>query len=79
MVPIIRQVQHEKGAREALGRLPEPFSDAVMEQLEGFRARDLPVGDHVELLVIDGRAVRVNFFVDTDGTLWIERLGVAGP
>jgi hypothetical protein len=24
---------------------------------------------------VEGRAVRVNFFVDTDGTLWIERLG----
>lgn len=79
MVPIVRQIQHEKGAREALGRLPEPFSDAVLEQLEAFRACELPVGDHVELLAIDGRAVRVNFFVDTDGTLWIERLGVTGP
>ncbi|MCW8140471.1 MAG: hypothetical protein KIT58_16355 [Planctomycetota bacterium] len=78
-MPIVRQVQHEQGAREALGGLPEPFCDVLREQLEAFRARDLPVGDHVELLVIDGRAVRVNFFVDTDGTLWIERLGVSGP
>ena len=78
-MPIVKQVQHEQGAREVLGRLPEQFSDAVLELLEEFRARDLPVGDHVELLVIDGRAVRINFFVDTDGTLWIERLGVAGP
>jgi hypothetical protein len=75
-VPIIRQVQHEPGAREQLGRLPQPVSDALYDQLDAFRARDLPVGDHVELLVIDGRAVRVNFFVDVDGTLWIERLGV---
>lgn len=79
MVPTIRQVQHERGAREALGRLPDAFNDALLEQLEAYRSRDLPVGDHVELLVIDGRAVRVNFFVDTDGTLWIERLGVGGP
>lgn len=79
MVPTIRQIQHERGARESLGALPEAFSDALMEQLEAFRDRDLPVGDHIELLVIDGRAVRVNFFVDTDGTLWIERLGVGGP
>lgn len=76
-MPIIRQVQHEQGAREVLGRLPEPFSATVFEQLEAFLRRDLPVGEHVELLVIDGRAVRLNFFVDTDGTLWIERLGVA--
>jgi hypothetical protein len=78
-VPIVRQVQHEKGAREALGRLPESFTDVLRDLLEAYRTRELPVGDHVELLVIDGRAVRINFFVDTDGTLWIERLGVSGP
>lgn len=78
-MPVIRQVQHEQGARAALGALPEAFLDAIYELLEGFVRRDLPVGEHVELLVIDGRAVRVNFFVDVDGTLWIERLGVSGP
>jgi hypothetical protein len=77
-VPVIRSVQHEQGARAALGTLPEAFTDTLWDLLEGFLRRDLPVGEHVELLVIDGRAVRVNFFVDVDGTLWIERLGVSG-
>jgi hypothetical protein len=69
-------VEHVDGAAEALAGLPETLTEVLYEQLTGFRDRELTPGDHVELLLVDGTAVRVNFFVDTDGTLWIERLGV---
>jgi hypothetical protein len=75
-VPRIQKVEHVDGVAEALASLPEAVTEILYQQLTGFRDRELPTGDHVELLLIDGRAVRVNFFVDTDGTLWIERLGI---
>ncbi len=75
-MPRIRRVEHVDGAAEQLAALPEDVAGALYEQLTAFRDTELHSGNHVELLLIQGQAVRVNFFVDTDGTLWIERLGV---
>jgi hypothetical protein len=74
----ITNVRHVDGLAEELAKLPEEVSEVLYEQLTGWRDRELPGGEHLEMLLIEGRAVRVNFFVDTDGTLWIERLAVGG-
>lgn len=74
-MPWIREVCHEADAAEELAHLPPGVVEACYEQLQGLRDRDLATGTHVELLLVDGHAIRVNLFVDTDGTLWIERLG----
>ena len=73
----ISSVRHVDGLAEQLAELPEDVTELLYAQLTGFRDTELPAGDHVELLSVEGRAVRVNFFVDTDGTLWIERLATA--
>ena len=73
----ISAVRHVDGLAEQLAELPDAVSEVLYAQLTGFRDTELREGDHVELLRVDGRAVRVNFFVDTDGTLWIERLAVS--
>ena len=73
----ISTVRHVDGLAEQMAELPEAVSEVLYEQLTGFRDTELPEGDHVELLRVEGTAVRVNFFVDTDGTLWIERLATA--
>ena len=75
-MPTILDVKHVTGVREQLAALPKDLSTPLSVQLEAFRGQDLLPGEHVELLMVDGRAVRLNFFVDTDGTLWIERLAV---
>ena len=74
-MPTILDVKHVPGVRQQLAELPRELSTPLSVQLEGFRGRDLQPGEHVELLSVDGRSVRLNFFVDTDGTLWIERIG----
>jgi hypothetical protein len=70
----IRQVERIRSAREALGAIADVVADACHDELASHVDRDLPPGDHIQLLLVDGRAVRVNFFVDVDGTLWIERV-----
>ncbi len=74
-VPTILDVQHVPGVRQQLADLPKELSTPLSVQLESFRGQDLKPGEHVEFLRVDGRSVRLNFFVDTDGTLWIERIG----
>ncbi|RMG08063.1 MAG: hypothetical protein D6731_22500 [Planctomycetota bacterium] len=69
-------MRHVEGAAEQLAALPEAVSEPLYEQLSAFRDRVLAPGEHVELLLVEGRAVRLNLFVDTDGTLWVERLGL---
>ena len=76
VVPKIRDVKHVAGVKKQLAELPDAMADLLHEQVEAFQGKELSVGEHVELLLVDGRAVRLSFFVDTDGRLWIERLGI---
>jgi hypothetical protein len=70
----IRRVERVRGTLEALGAIAEGVADACHDELVAHVDRELSPGDHVQLLLVEGRAVRVNFFVDVDGTLWIERV-----
>ena len=76
-MPRIREVQHVARVAEQLALLPGELSGPLYEQLHGFRGRELQDGEHVELLLVAGRAVRLNLFVDRDGTLWIEALAIS--
>ncbi len=76
VVPKIRDVKHVAGFKKQLAELPDALADLLYEQVEAFCGKELPPGEHVELLLVDGRAVRLSFFVDTDGLLWMERLGL---
>ena len=76
VVPKIRDVKHVAGVKAQLAELPDTLVDLLYEQLEAFLGKELLPGEHVELLLVDGQAVRLSFFVDTDGLLWIERLGL---
>jgi len=71
----IRQVHHQAEAGQQLVGLPQDVIDALYELLNAYVGRELETGNHVQRLSVEGRAIRVNFFVDTDGTLWIERMG----
>lgn len=73
----VRQVRHVAGAEQQIAMLPRELSTPLRVQLESFHGQDVQEGTHVELLLVDGHAVRMNFFVDVDGTLWIEHLSVA--
>ncbi len=76
-VPPIRAVRKAPSAVAQLGALPDDVADACLDELEGWVAQDVALGDHVVLLLVDGHALRVNLFVDTDGTLWVERVASA--
>ena len=75
-MPRVGRVEHVDGAAEQLALLPDSLTQPLYAAFESLREREFVSGEHVELLLVEGRAVRVNFFVDTDGTLWIERLGM---
>lgn len=70
----IGAVQHQAGAAESLARLPSELLRALYERLDDYVGQELDVGTHVQWLKLEDRRIRVNFFVDTDGTLWVERL-----
>lgn len=70
----IRRIQHQRKAAEQLAALPKEVLDALYEQLKELVGRELEVGGHVEILSVEGHVVSVDFFVDTDGTLWIEEI-----
>ncbi len=74
----VKAGERRSGAREQLGGLADDVQDALHEQLERYVGRELDVGPHVQRLDLEGRAVRLDFFVDTDGTLWIDRVRAAG-
>jgi hypothetical protein len=70
----VQAVRWLEGLRPARGGLPDEVVDAVDAALGARQGAALAGGDHVELLWVAGRAVRVNLFLDRDGTLWVEGL-----
>lgn len=76
-MPRVREVCHVPEASERLAALAPELNDLLREELEALTGCELCGGEHVKLLLVDGRAVRLNLFVDVDGTLWVERVGVA--
>lgn len=70
----VHAVRWLEGLRPARASLPDELVDAVDAALGARRGAELAGGDHVELLWVAGRAVRVNLFLDCDGTLWVEGL-----
>lgn len=70
----VQTVRWLEGLRPARASLPDEVVDAVDAALGARRGAALAGGDHVELLWVSGRAVRVNLFLDCDGTLWVEGL-----
>lgn len=74
----IRQVSFTGGARRQLADLPPALHDTLYEELrEQFTGAVLTEGIHVQTLIVDGSVVRANLFVDADGSLWIDAIGVA--
>ena len=73
---LVHTVRWLEGLRPVRGGLPDEVVDALDAALVARRGTDLAGGEHVELLLVQGRAVRVNLFLDCDGTLWVE--GLAG-
>lgn len=63
---------------EPLAELPTALVEALFAQLRELEGEELVTGDHVKLLLVERRAVRANLFVDTDGTLWVVQVAVAG-
>jgi len=77
-VPRIREVRHVAELAESLAEAPPELVDPLYAELQELRDQELAGGEHVKLLLVNGRAVRVNLFVDVDGTLWLERFAL-GP
>ncbi len=78
-MPRIRDMQRLRGVSPQLGELPETLWGPLEEVLADFCRQELSPGEHVELLLVEGHPVRVNLFVDLDGTLWLERVAVGPP
>ncbi len=70
----VQTVRWLEGLRPVRGGLPDEVVDAVDAALGARQGAELAGGDHIELLWVAGRAVRVNLFLDCDGTLWVEGL-----
>ena len=75
MVRVLK-IAHLTDAARRLVTASDELLEALYAALEGFVGREMAVGDHVERLVVEGRAVRVNLFADTDGTLWVTGVAV---
>lgn len=70
----INEVQHVPEAAAQLAGLAGEVLETLYQQLGAFVGRTLEIGRHVEILSVEGHTVTVDFFVDTDGSLWIERV-----
>lgn len=71
----IREIEHLGEAARRIGTLSEHLIEEIENALERFVGQDHAIGSHVEFLVVEGQPIRVDFFVDTDGTLWVQDLG----
>lgn len=71
----VQAIRHLARSGERLAALPQDVIKTLYDQLDGYIGQELEVERHTQRLSVEGHVVAVGFFVDVDGTLWIERLG----